>query len=297
MPRHSEEKDILSSRSVVKYKKTEGATNLNQYVIDHDLHIHSQLSLCSSDPGQTTGRILKYAEENGLTTICLTDHFWDPEIPGATEWYKIQDLDHIKEALPLPQSDNVRFMFGCETEMDKFFTIGVSDKLLGQLDFIIVPTTHLHMEGFTLDADIGFDEDGIKRRRELYVERFAKLLEADLPFHKTGIAHLTCPLACARVKDGVIRLIDGISDETFRELFSSAAAKGLGIELNFDAFARAGAEKEAEYRPYRIAKECGCKFYFGSDAHHPEELEKAVDNFNEIAKTLQLSESDKFRPC
>ena len=171
------------------------------------------------------------------------------------------------------------------------------DKLLDQFDFIIVPTTHLHMEWFTLDADIGYDEDGIKRRRELYVERFARLLEADLPFRKTGIAHLTCTLACRRPKDGMIRLLDGISDETFRELFSSAASKGLGIELNFDAFARTGAEKDSEYRPYRIAKECGCKFYFGSDAHHPQELENAVNNFRKIADTLQLSESDKFIPC
>ena len=270
---------------------------MKSYVIDHDLHIHSQLSLCSSDPAQTTGRILKYAEENGLTTICLTDHFWDPAVPGASEWYAIQNLEHIKEALPLPQSDGVRFLFGCETEMDKYFTIGVSDKLLEQLDFIIVPTTHLHMEGFTLDADIGYDEDGIKRRRELYVERFARLLEADLPFRKTGIAHLTCTLACRKPEDGMIRLLNGISDETFRELFSSAAAKGLGIELNFDAFAHTGADKEAEYRPYRIAKECGCRFYFGSDAHHPAELDGAVRNFKEIAETLKLNESDKFIPC
>ncbi len=270
---------------------------MKPYDIDHDLHIHSQLSRCSSDPGQTTARILRYAEENGLSTICLTDHFWDPAVPGASPWYAAQNYEHIKKALPLPQAENVRFLFGCETEMDKHFTIGIGEKLLEQLDFIIVPTTHLHMEGFTLDANIGFDEDGIKRRRELYVERFARLLEADLPFRKIGIAHLTCTLACRLPKDGILKLLNGISDETFRELFSSAAAKGLGIELNFDAFARTGADKESELRPYRIARECGCKFYFGSDAHHPQELDNAPANFREIAAALALEESDKFIPC
>ena len=45
-----------------------------KYIVDNDLHIHSQLSLCSSDPEQTNERILEYAEENGLKTICLTNH-------------------------------------------------------------------------------------------------------------------------------------------------------------------------------------------------------------------------------
>ena len=269
---------------------------MKPYITDQDLHIHSQLSSCSSDPEQTPARILQYALNTGLTTICLTDHFWDPAVPGASDWYKVQDLDHIRESLPLPQAETVRFLFGCETDMDKNFTIGVSDKTLEELDFIIIPTTHMHMPGFTIEADVGFDEDGIKRRRELYIKRFEKVLSADLPFYKVGIAHLTCPLACMQPKDGILQLIDGIPDETFRELFTTAAKKGLGIELNFGAFKYSGKEKESEYRPFRIAKECGCKFYFGSDAHHPRDLEPAIRNFQEIINTLGLTEDEKFRP-
>ena len=48
-----------------------------RYTVDHDLHIHSQISSCSRDPEQTNERILQYAEKNGLNTLCLTDHFWD----------------------------------------------------------------------------------------------------------------------------------------------------------------------------------------------------------------------------
>ena len=268
---------------------------MEPYVTDHDLHIHSQLSLCSSDPEQTPQHILEYAVKNNLSTVCLTDHFWDPAVPGASEWYAVQNYEHIKKALPLPQAEGVRFLFGCETEMDKYFTIGISDKTIDELDFIIVPTTHLHMDGYTLDASVGYDEDGIKRRRELYIERFERLLSADLPFHKIGLAHLTCSLACHHAERGILKLLDGISDQTFTELFSSAAKKGLGIELNFDAFEYEGEDKDIVYRPYRIAKKCGCKFYFGSDAHHPRGLNKAVNNFKEIAKTLELCEDDKFK--
>ena len=77
-----------------------------RYVYDHDLHIHSRLSLCSGDPEETNERILQYARDNHLKTICLTDHFWDETIPlsADSEFYRIQNLAHVKAALPLPQA-------------------------------------------------------------------------------------------------------------------------------------------------------------------------------------------------
>ena len=59
-----------------------------RFVIDDDFHIHSFLSDCSRDPAQTSERILDYARQNGLRTICLTNHFWDEKIPGASDWYR-----------------------------------------------------------------------------------------------------------------------------------------------------------------------------------------------------------------
>ena len=38
---------------------------------------------------------MRYAEEMGLKTICLTDHFWDETVEGASEWYKDQNYGHI----------------------------------------------------------------------------------------------------------------------------------------------------------------------------------------------------------
>lgn len=59
-----------------------------RYAYDHDFHIHSALSLCSRDPEQSPERILKYAQDNRLKTVCLTDHFWDERVPGASDWYE-----------------------------------------------------------------------------------------------------------------------------------------------------------------------------------------------------------------
>ena len=270
-----------------------------KFAVDHDYHIHSGLSLCSDDPEQTGERILKYAEDYGLKKICLTDHFWDESIPARCGFYNKQGFEHIKKALPLPQSENVKFLFGCETEMDRSFNVGVSEKLYDEFDFIIVPTTHLHFNAFVMEKVI----DEPEYRAYLWVERFRKLLEKDMPFHKMGIAHLTCALMLAGEWESgelagekkylsVLRLI---GDDVYRELFASAAKKGIGIELNIYPFENMGEEERREVlRPYRAAKEMGCRFYLGSDAHKPAELDAAIPRFAAIIDALELKEEDKF---
>ena len=76
-----------------------------KYIIDHDYHIHSHLSLCSNDPLQTPENILSYAEKNGYLDICLTDHFWDETVEGAENFgfYKEQNYERLARALPLPR--------------------------------------------------------------------------------------------------------------------------------------------------------------------------------------------------
>lgn len=195
---------------------------------DHDLHIHSHLSLCSSDPEQTSGRILSYAKENKLKTVCVTDHFWDETIKDVSPsgWYAKQNYEHVSSSLPLPEDDTVRFLFGCETELDMHLNLGISLKTIEKFDFIIIPTTHLHMTGFTISEE---DANSNQRRAELWVKRFDALLNMDLPFHKIGIAHLTCPLLAKRTPEDHLLVLDMICDSVLSELFSRAAKCGVGI--------------------------------------------------------------------
>jgi len=261
-----------------------------QYQIDHDFHIHSQLSSCSRDPEQTTARILQYAQENRFHTICLTDHFWDETVPGASAWYKKQDYPHIRQSLPLPTAENVRFCFGCETDMDKNCRIGISKAVMDELDFVIIPSTHLHMMGFTIDEA----DTSIERRRIRFIERIHALLDMDLPFYKIGIAHLNCPLIANIEPQGYIRVLSGISDAEFRDIFTKAAKKGVGIELNYTPMELDAQEVMHAMRPFGIAAECGCKFYLGSDAHHPGRLKSAIPDFAYMIRYLGLTEEQKF---
>jgi phosphoglycolate phosphatase len=77
---------------------------------------------------------LKYAEQNGFNKVCLTNHFWDERVEGASNWYLKQNFEHISEAKPLPQSDKVLFLFGCETDLRQDLLLE-SLKRVGFLEF------------------------------------------------------------------------------------------------------------------------------------------------------------------
>ena len=161
-----------------------------KFVIDHDLHLHSHLSACSGIPEQTTESFLVHAAKNRLKRLCVTDHFWDELVPGESDWYRPQNYAHICEDLPLPKSEGIDLHFGCETEMDKFFTVGISKERIDLFDFIIIPTNHLHMNGFTVSTE----DNTVEARARVFMEKNHALLDKDLPFEKIGLAHFTCGL-------------------------------------------------------------------------------------------------------
>lgn len=262
-----------------------------KFKIDHDLHIHTGLSSCSSDAEQTAERILKHAKDNGLSTVCVTDHYWDSAIPGASDWYKPQDFEHISRIKPLPQQSGTRFLFGCETDMRKECVIGLPPFRFDNFDFVIIPTTHLHMHGFTIDeADTGSRE----ARGRLWLSRLDALLNMPLPFHKIGIAHLACGLILRDSREEFLRLVNDLPERELERLFAKAATLGVGIEINKSDMSFKDSEADTVLRPFRIAKSQGCKFYLGSDAHHPHHFDDFRAVFERAVTLLDLNESDKF---
>ncbi len=261
-----------------------------KYIVDNDLHIHSLLSSCSSDVEQTTQRILEYAKDNSLKTVCLTDHFWDSAVNGASDWYAPQNYAHISKALPLPKDSNVRFLFGCETELNKDFTLGIYKEKFDLFDFFIIPTTHFHMRGFTLSEQ---DSLNAYTRAEAWVKRLEAVLQMNLPFKKIGLAHLTCSLI-APTRNEYLEVLNLLKTDKMQKLFKKAAKLGIGIELNASDMSFAEKEADIILRPYKIAKEAGCKFYCGSDAHHPSTFNNCKKIFERAVDLLNLTEDDKF---
>ena len=262
-----------------------------KYRIDHDYHIHSHLSPCGGDPAQTKDAILQYAKDNRLESICITDHYWDKAVPcPLSTWYPKLDFDHISQIKPLPQTDGIRFLFGCEGEQQRDCTLSVPPQRYDDFDFIVIPTTHLHMSCTSAPED----KDTNGKRAQLWVRRLEGLLNQDLPFRKLGIAHPACTLMNGASREDYLDTLARIPSDEMERLFSMAAALGCGIELNQDDMSYKDEEADTVLRMFRIAKSCGCKFYLGSDAHIPAEFRHTGEIFARAVDDLQLQECDKF---
>ena len=79
-------------------------------------------------------------------------------------------------------------------------------------------------------------------------------------------------------------------------LFTKAAEVGCGIELNKSGIPLNYGDIDTVMRPYKIAKSCGCKFYLGTDAHHPDTFVGMKEALDRVISILELTENDKFIP-
>ena len=258
-----------------------------RFVADHDFHIHSTVSLCCHDENQTPDAILNYAKENGYKSVCLTNHFWDEKVRSEAEWIDEHNFSCVSSVLPLPEDKNVEFLFGCETDMDFNNVLGISQERFDAFDFVIVATTHLHLDGNTVRTKITTPNEAAYH----WVDKAENLLLKDLPFHKIGIAHLTTGHI---LKNQTAETLELISDSAMYSIFKECSRKGAGIELNVKTINMTDEQKEIFLRPYFIAKECGCRFYLGSDSHKTSALSCAKENFENIISLLNLEEKHKF---
>ncbi len=256
----------------------------------HDLHCHSILSNCCGDERMSPANIIEHAERHNYSSVCITDHLWDSDVPDASKWYEPQNIEHVKRSLPLPTSDKLRVLFGCETEYLGGDKVGLARAHFDEFQFVVIPVNHTHMIGFVRPVDV----DDESKMAELVVSRLEQLIKLDLPFRKIGIAHLTLKLM---FKEGDVSKIFLLMDEKrLMRVFDFLAKAGAGIELNAGCLAAYGENPEAWLRPYIFAKRAGCKFYACSDAHSLERLDVVEKVMPDIARELSLTEADRYVP-
>jgi histidinol phosphatase-like PHP family hydrolase len=92
----------------------------------------------------------------------------------------------------------------------------------------------------------------------------------------------------------VFETIDLIPIDDMYKVFKKARELGVGIELNGGDMLHYNQAKDTILKPFKIAKDCKCKFYIGSDSHHPERFRPLTENFTKVIDDLGLEESDRF---
>jgi len=234
-------------------------------IINHDIHVHTFLSACSSDPEAVPERMLAAAARHGLQTIGFADHLWDAEVPGASEWYRPQDVAHISQIRAQIPADThgVRVLVGCETEYVGNGVVGISPAAAEKLDFVLVPHSHFHMEGFVRPVEVRAPREVA----ELMRQRFAEVIELEVC---TGVAHPFLPCGFAEQTD---EIISEIGDAEFADVFGRAGELGVSIEITTGAFPSInggeteGFHDETFLRVYGLALKAGCVLHLASDTH------------------------------
>lgn len=256
--------------------------------------MHTHLSRCAK-PEATLGAYIAQAAKLGLDTLGIADHMWDHAVGlhdpqgGWYGFYEFQNLEHVlkgREELKSADTHGVRVLIGAEAEYDPVREgIALTEEAAQQLDFIIVPNSHTHMimpkaclEPY--QAHAGFM---LKAMRDILKSPAAKYV--------TAIAHPFDAVACPYDKRLLYPLI---SVSEYKEVFSEAKEKNIAIEINTSSFLNKTDEEiraNPKWEFFAIAKECGCRFTFGSDCHHPSS-QRNILAASTILDVLSLTEKD-----
>lgn len=235
----------------------------------NDYHIHTNLSLCA-DPAATVARYLE-AGQARASVMGFSNHCWDAEVEGASQWYRQQDIAHVLSLRQqIPQTDGIHTFVGCEVEMRADLLVAMLPEHMDLFDYVLIPSSHAHMRGLTVpDRVLTLHE-----LRELLIRRFCAA--AETPLADYGVVALCHPFTAIGYLPQEHEILREISNRTFQNCFSIAAQRGIPIEINGEIFLDSHMPREehdlpGEYvRMMSVATECGCRFYFGSDSHSPD---------------------------
>ncbi len=263
-------------------------------IINHDFHIHTVYSN-DTDKTATVENYVGLAKEIGMKKLGFAEHFWDEKIEGAFEFYKPLTFEHLlpsKEIIKACKDESVKVYFGCEVEYNpKILGPAITEEIAEQFDFITVPHSHSHE---TMPTEY---YQSPQKHLDFILDAYYNILDSNISKYITSMAHPFCMVR--RSPHSRKMLLGMTSDDTLKRMFDKTAQKGIAIEINtsdvmtdFSEFPTLENINESSLMGmYRIAKECGCRFIFGSDSHSLVHLKIGLVG-TVIAEALGLTEDD-----
>jgi histidinol phosphatase-like PHP family hydrolase len=226
-----------------------------------DLHLHTNLSACA--PSDTTLKsYLPYCAQEGIKKIGISNHLYTDK--GIEHTLKIKnEIQEIQKDLP------IQVLVGGEMELYYGREPMLQKSNAKEFDYVLVAPSHIFNQIHMYE---NFDLSTTDKIRHLLIENFKSACQLELGV-PTGICHPLYPICAPNQQE----ILDGITDKQLSDCFCLAAQNNKSIEIHACLY-RDTVTLDAEglspsyIRILSIAKECGCKFHFGTDAHRPEEF-------------------------
>lgn len=272
-----------------------------------DVHVHNFLSNCSRDRTATAENYIKRYADLGVKVLGFANHTWDDRVPGNNEWYHKQNLTfemQIKNQIPA-DTLGVKVLVGAETEfcgMTK--TLGMSAEGAKELDFLLIPHSHVHMRNFVMPhipevlaarkkierrliEEWGINEDkAAEMARQLKQKDLEPFFEGERTDYPKYVADFLVQsfedLINHQELEKILKIIPVSIAHPFQPVGDGDCEAEIHSHISDETFHRlfkVAAEKGVGleintrcHQPHllrlcKIAKEEGCKFTLGSDTH------------------------------
>ena len=226
-----------------------------------DLHLHTNLSLCAA-PETTIGSYLQLCEKEGIKRIGISNHIYYSK--GIEHTLKIRD-----EIKALQGNTPIDILTGCELELfygqEPLLQVKDADKF----DYILVAPSHIFNQiHHYKDYDLSTSE----KICDMLIKNFKRAccLDYGVP---TAICHPLYPICAPEQQE----ILDCMTDDMLAECYTLAAKHNKSMEIHACLYRNTVFLDEEGLSPsyvrmLSIAKECGCKFHFGSDAHREKQF-------------------------
>ena len=267
-------------------------------IITHDIHNHTYLSRCGKDDA-TIKNYISNVKKYGIKLLGFTDHMWDDSFDGWQElhegdnsdvlFYEGQNVEHVlqsRKELECLDTDGIKVIIGAEVEYDlNRRDLAITAENAEKFDYLIFPNSHTHM---VMPREYYSDK---RKMTEFMIQVFMDIMDSPLRSHIVTMAHPFCAVCCPF---GYEILLGMISDEEYRKCYGACAENSIAVEINLSKLRGYTVEQIINsnlIRPFRIAKECGCKFTFGSDSHTMWHSDNFKD-FYVVSQILELTDND-----
>ena len=229
----------------------------------HDLHLHTGLSMCSRDKDACPETYAPIAAKNGVELIGISDHIWDiriklpMDIDFTSNCFEHQ-LQHFNDCARVQHG--VKILYSAEVE---YFCgmLGIHESSAALLDYVLVAPCHFHAGPRALPEEYK-NHEGVAY---YLTKTFDEVCENPLT---QAVAHPFDPMIFS-YGDDLRKIYKLVGWDRFAQSLQKCKDNNISFEINFSLSAARGTPlfDETYLKLFKLAKEIGCKFHFGTDAH------------------------------
>lgn len=219
----------------------------------HDFHIHSNLSSCAVAQ-MTVPAIVERMAELEFEQIGIADHVYSPQA--------IRDVA-IKAAAISARRPSLAVFVGVELCMVRPGVLAMPLAALKQADYVMTATTHYGVPW--VDSPAMDSAAGVASYILDMLESASEMAEIDVIAHPLFVPSL---VGRSQPFDNHAHMMELLDKDRLKRIVAKLHRNRIAVEISPRAMP--DAVRPALLTFYRLCRETGVKFSFGSDAHRPE---------------------------